>query len=239
MTNYPITSMKLPWLEQSGTDDRPHWGAPLILQEFLRGVSQFDDDPRVDEDVARDILTNTGFWCAAVRRQDSTPELAELALTPDSLRRHQSDNAFYRDHSPYISVTAGTYIERRWQRYNQEVFAFDTALNFAVNIAGTDGWIFYGYVICLGYSANGHAEFAEELRDVHQHARWCRYRAEGEFAAPVRIPPRRLSKAEHYSSAEVIAAVYEDRQPNPDATLANTKFMPPEKLLRARGMVSR
>jgi hypothetical protein len=233
--------MKPPRLEQSGTDDRPQWGEPLILQEFLRGVSQFADDPSVDEDVARDILTNTGFWCAVVRRQVSTSEAAELALTPDSLRRHQSDNTFYRDHSPYISVTAGTYVElgQRSQRYNQEVFAFDTALNFAVNIAGTDGWIFYGYVICLGYSANGHAEFAEELRDVHQHPRWCRYRAEGEFAAPVRIPPRRLSKAERYPAAEVIAAVHQNRQPNPEATLTNMNFMPPEKLLRARGVVSR
>lgn len=203
----------------------------MFLQEFVRGMREVSRR-QVDE------IFEHGMLCQALRQDpDLSPWEAEGRLSSDSLDQHRHHYSSFGSYSPYISTTAGTYRERgSFERYNQSLFAFDTALQFAVLNEGTDGWIFFGYHMILGRPAGSHAEFAEEVRDVHQHPQWSRFRGEGEIAAAVRIPPRRIEKAIFYRYSEVKEALGEGRTPEGEEHRCK-KFVSPETLLAARGVI--
>ncbi len=136
-------------------------------------------------------------------------------------------------------MTAGTYEERNKQ--NHAAFAIDTALAFATRGHQTSGWLFYGYVFLLGRPAGMHGEFGEEVRDVHQHPEWSRFRAEGEVAIPLRVPPRRLQRAELYTPRDIMSAV-QNRvwPPDPSDIVDNEaagRYRPPEEIMAGRGMI--
>ena len=204
----------------------------MFLQWFVRGMRGLGPDE------VRYIL-DTGMQCQALRNDPGRPQWElEGELTDENLDRHRHDHDRYGNDSPYVSTTAGTYREGgRFRRHNESLFAFDTALSFAVITSRSNGWIFYGYHFLLGRPAGRHAEFAEEVRDLHQHPVWSRYRGEGEIAAAIRIPPRRLQRAEFYSFANVDEAIRQKAPIEPDDVVPNPGFVEPRELLAPRGVV--
>ncbi|MDT0166052.1 hypothetical protein Q9R32_10825 [Actinotalea sp. AC32] len=210
----------------------------MIVQSVIRGVGDLRRDA-VRDDVA-EIMTRTGLVCAALRTgRVASPGDAEDLLGPTALDDHRHRHHLMADESPYISMTAGTYVERH--RRNRAAYAFDTALAFATHGHQRPGWVFYGYVFLLGRAAGLHAEFGEEVRDVHQHPAWSRFRAEGEVAVPVRVPPRRLQRAELYTPDDVRdalrAGVWPPDPSDVEDNEASGRYCPPEDLLGARGVV--
>ncbi len=206
----------------------------MLIQEVVRGVG------RLAYADALAVVRETGLVCAALRNGVvATSDAAEGLLSPEALERHRHDHPTFHSQSPYISATAGTYLEgSRWSRASRARFAFDTALDFAVLGPRRDGWIFYGYVFLLGRAAGRHAEFAEEVRDLHQHPAWSPYRGEGEIAVAVRIPPRRLRLAEFYDYDSVVRSIRNGRHPEPDDVIDNVAlFEAPELLANARGVI--
>ncbi len=118
------------------------------------------------------------------------------------------------------------------------MFALDTALNFAVVIPRADGWLFYGYTFVLGRPAQNHAEFSDEVRDTLQFPRWSKYRSQGEVVVAIRIPPRRLARAERYQFDDVMKARENGEQPTPVEVLENEAvYRSPDTILSARGTV--
>lgn len=212
----------------------------MFLQEFVRGMRNLSAGQ------VQQIL-DEGLVCQALRQVNPPPPWRlETELTDANLDRHRHDHVTYGAQSPYISTTAGTVREfvqthRRGgvTGYTQTLFAFDTALAFAVLCARSDGWLFYGYHFMLGRPAGRHAEFAEEVRDLHQHPQWSRYRGEGEIAAAIRIPPRRIQRAELYRYDEVMEAFANEEPiaPRDDDVLLNPAYQPPEQLLAPRGVI--
>lgn len=210
----------------------------MIVQSVIRGISGLRRDPADDE--VGQIMNHSGLLCAAVRTgRAPTPDDAEELLGPAALDAHRHRHEDVVDDSPYISMSAGTYVER--DRHNHAAFAFDTALSFATRGHQVPGWVFYGYVFLLGRPAGMHAEFGEEVRDVHQHPAWSRFRAEGEVAVPIRVPPRRLQRAELYTPEDVEAAVQAGIWPPVPSDVVDNeaagRFHRPEDLLAARGAV--
>lgn len=210
----------------------------MIVQNVIRGISGLVREPGNDQVEA--IMRRDGLLCAALRHgYAATAGGAEDLLGPRALDAHRHRHTHVKDASPYVSMTAGTYVERG--AHNHAASAFLTAVLFATDGLQQPGWLFYGYVFLLGRSAGGHAEFGEEVRDVHQHPAWSRFRAEGEIAVPVRVPPRRLLRAERYAPGDVLAAArLRTWPPDPDDVVDNETagvYLPPEQLLGARGVV--
>ncbi|MGH8835606.1 MAG: hypothetical protein ACRDWG_11535 [Actinomycetes bacterium] len=174
----------------------------MLLQEFVRGMRGLSP-------TEVDAILADGMLCQALLNPPVlSPWEAEEQLSDVNLDRHRHDHAAYGASSPYISTSAGTYREGDLTtKFNQPMFALETALQFAVLLHRTDGWVFYGYHFILGRPAGRHAEFAEEVRDLHQHPQWSQFRGEGEIAAAVRIPSRRLRQAELYTYAHVTQAI--------------------------------
>ncbi|NTW41903.1 MAG: hypothetical protein HGA44_18815 [Cellulomonadaceae bacterium] len=210
----------------------------MIVQNVIRGIGGLVRVPGNDEVEA--IMRRDGLLCAALRHGHvATANDAENLLGPLSLDAHRHRHVQFAAASPYVSMTAGTYVERG--AHNHAASAFLTAVLFATDGLRQPGWLFYGYVFLLGRSAGGHAEFAEEVRDVHQHPAWSRFRAEGEVAVPVRVPPRRLLRAERYVPGDVLTAARSGSwPPAPDDVVDNEAagvYLPPEDLLSARAVV--
>jgi hypothetical protein len=204
----------------------------VLLQEFVRGMRSLSE-PEVT------AILSKGMSAPLLWRDPSLSAWdAEALLTDANLDRHRHDHEDFGARSPYISTSAGTYQERGiLQKYNQPLFALETAVHFAVVMGRTDGWVFYGYHFILGRPAGRHAEFSEELRDVHQHPQWSRYRGEGEMAAALRIPARRLQKAEYYSYTSIFETI-ESRGPlKPDRVVDNAEYQPPETVLSVRRVI--
>ncbi|WP_149204611.1 hypothetical protein [Actinotalea subterranea] len=210
----------------------------MLVQNVIRGIGGLVREP--DNDEVEAIMRRDGLVCAALRHGfAATAGDAENLLGSRALDAHRHRHTRVADASPYVSMTAGTYVERG--AHNHAASAFLTALLFATNGLERPGWLFYGYVFLLGHSAGGHAEFAEEVRDVHQHPAWSRFRAEGEIAVPVRLPPRRLLRAERYAPEDVLAAARSGSwPPAPDDVVDNRAtgvYLPPERLISARAVV--
>jgi hypothetical protein len=185
-----------------------------------------------------EIMAN-GMLCQAMRHDSSmTVWDAEAILSDENLDRHRHDHEAFGDSSPYISTSGGTYLEGSVKKpFNKAQFAFDTALAFAVLTEQKDGWIFYGYHLILGRPAGRHAEFSEEVRDFHQHPQWSEYRDEGEIAAAVRIPPRRIRRAEFYRYDSVMEAIKSKSLFTYDDYVDNKTFLEPETVLSARAVI--
>lgn len=208
----------------------------MLLQHVVRGVGG------IARKQAETVMHTSGLLCSAIRNGHAADvESAERLLSPENLDRHRHDHPRFADESPYISTSAGTYAEgNRLTRATRSFYAFDTALEFAVLGPRTHGWIFYGYVFLLGRASGQHAEFAEEVRDLHQHPAWSRYRSEGEIAVAVRIPPRRLRRAELYTLQSVVDAIGRGTRPSPDDVIDNETdgiYQAPELLTSAREVI--
>lgn len=209
----------------------------MIVQKVVRGVSGLRRDPGNDE--VAEIMSRFGLLCAAARTGRANLGEAEDLLGLTALDDHRHRHELVRYTSPYISMTAGTYEERNKQ--NHAAFAVDTALAFATQGYQASGWIFYGYVFLLGKPAGRHAEFGEEVRDVHQHPAWSRFRGEGEVAVPIRVPPRRLQRAELYTPGDILNAVQNGVWPPAPSDVVDNeaagRYSPPEDIVAARGVV--
>jgi hypothetical protein len=204
----------------------------VLLQEFVRGMRGL-----IRREV--EVILAEGMVCQALWNDKSLSLWeAEALLSDANLDRHRHDHKSFAALSPYISTSAGTYREGdATTRYNQPLFALETALLFAVLAEQSDGWVFYGYHFILGRPSGRHAEFAEEVRDLHQHPQWSAFRDEGEIAAALRIPSRRLRKAELYTYADVVQATSSGGPLVAADVVDNTAYEPPETVLSARGVI--
>lgn len=182
----------------------------MIFQRFLRGMQ---DLGALDENWARDVLTRTGLRSAWLRkREPCDPAAWNGIVDDDALVWHTSrfeetghrlcgTEAFF-EHSPFISLSAGTVEPRHDEERNATFPAWYTALVFATDHGTVPGWVFYGYVSLLGRPAVPLLEFSEEVRDLHQHDFYNKYHPEGEIVAKLFIPPVRLERAARIEPAD-------------------------------------
>ena len=107
----------------------------MFLQEFVRGIGGLSR-PEVES-----ILQTAGLSCAALRTGHAASiDEAENLLGQVTLNNHRHNHATVGPESPYISVSAGTFLEGdSVSQVNEARYAFDTALEFAVVMPSTDG----------------------------------------------------------------------------------------------------
>jgi hypothetical protein len=128
----------------------------MIIQEVLKGISGIEEDD-VDAIFAHGILCN---WWRNVGRLPAAK--VPLHLTERNLYWHQSryedpdplwGNMKFKEHTPFISTTAGSVERDAFNETNTLYPAWWQALRFATNFWTTDGWVFYCYAWILGRRA--------------------------------------------------------------------------------------
>jgi hypothetical protein len=204
----------------------------MFFQHILKGI------PKLSPEQVNEIFSKTGLRCNWWRGAGTIDsEQIKEKLSDDNLYWHLErydevpqggDREFWKD-TPFISTTAGTAVEDFAARKIYVCDAFWEAAMFATERFGCDGWIFYGYVYVLGKPAVELQEFAEEIRNVHQYARFMRHRREGEFTAKIEIPSVRLRCAEFYRGADVGAQFSRGQRPKPLEVIVNDAYCPPER----------
>jgi len=213
----------------------------VFLQRFLKGITGLS----VTE--ADAILTETGIqsqWLTA--RGMPVGKDIQRRLTWRNLDWHLNHyddpdplekNDPFRDHTPFISTTAGTIERDIAARANFTLSAFRTALEFATRQYTMTGWIFYGYLYVIGKQSIPLEPFAEEVRDLHIYTGWLPYQHEGEITAKLRIPAVNLEKCEQWDGPGVLADLAAGVNPAPNTTIVNPEFSAPEQYTNLRGML--
>jgi hypothetical protein len=202
----------------------------MIIQEVLKGIGGIDEDD-VDSIFASGIICN--WW----RKVGSLPAVeVPLRLTKRNLYWHQNryedpdplrGNAEFREHTPFISTTAGSVERDAFDQTNTLYPAWWEALRFATNFWTTDGWIFYCYVWILGRKAIGHQAFAEELRELHVYSDFSLFQLEGEITAKIQIPTAQIQKAQEWRLSDIQIALNNGNLPTPFQTKINDRFSDP------------
>jgi hypothetical protein len=212
----------------------------MFFQHILKGI------PNIESEQVEHILSKTGLRCNWWRRVGSiNGEQIKAKLNSHNLYLHLEhyqevppggDRPFFED-TPFISTTAGTAVEdvAAGRLYVHD--AFWEAANFATERFDSDGWIFYGYVYVLEKPSIELQEFAEEVRNFHQYARFLRYRREGEITAKIEIPSVRLQCAEFYRGHELGEQLMRGQRPEPVEVLRNDAYCPPERYANVLGQM--
>lgn len=210
----------------------------MFFQHVLKGI------PKIEREVVERILLKDGLRCNWWRRVRSiTGEQIKAKLNSDNLYLHLERyqdvppggvRRFFED-TPFISTTAGTAEEDAAAGKLYVHDAFWEAANFATERFDSDGWIFYGYVYVLEQPCIELQEFAEEVRNFHQYARFLRYRREGEITAKIEIPSVRLRRAEFYRGRELYEQLVRVQRPKPVEVLENDAYCPPERYANVVG----
>jgi hypothetical protein len=144
--------------------------------------------------------------------------------------------------SPFISTTAGT-SEQSTRLREQRAYsfsAFDTASWFATEDYTTTGWVFFGYVFTIGRPSVEHAEFAEEVRDLHSYPAGYLFHDEGEIVAKMCIPPIRLERCERYKGPELRQALESKTMPilsEEDIIRNNRNYADPMRYINLRNVL--
>jgi hypothetical protein len=190
----------------------------MFFQKILKGISGLTPDQ------ATEILTVTGIESNWIRTRGnaSQQQIAER-LTREELQWHltrydETDTRTgkpFGGTSPFISTTSGTSEQSSIADEERAyVFsAFDCAAWFATLDYSQSGWIFYGYVFTIGRPSVKHAEFAEEVRDLHSYPSGYRFHREGELVAKLVVPPSRLERCEFYRGPELRRALEAGKRP--------------------------
>ena len=199
----------------------------MIIQQVLKGIGGIDEDD-VEAIFAHGILCN--WW----RNVAQLPAVAvPLRLTERNLYWHQNryedpdpmwGNLEFREHTPFISTTAGSVERDAFNRTNTLYPAWWEALRFATNCWTTDGWIFYCYAWILEKEAFEHQAFSEELRELHIYTDFSLYQLEGEITAKIQIPTTQIEKAEEWRLSDILTAVSNGNLPTPAQTKFNDGF---------------
>jgi hypothetical protein len=217
-------------------------GGPMFFQHVLKGIAG------LSREQAEDILTVTGLQCNWARSEglagpgDVADRLNLDELTWHLTRYDEIDTRTgvpFGTKSPFISTTAGT-AEQSSVRQEQRAYvfsAFDTASWFATEDYTTAGWIFFGYVFTIGRPSVEHAEFAEEIRDLHTYPGGYVYHHEGELVAKIVIPPVRLERCELYTGPALSRALQGAANVKPDDVIRNKRYADPMRYVNVRGLL--
>ncbi len=217
----------------------------MFFQKILKGISGLTPDQ------AAEVLTVTGIESNWIRTRGS-PGQQKVAerITHEELHWHltrydetdvRTGEPFGRT-SPFISTTGGT--SEQGSMAGEErayVFsAFDLAAWFATVEYTQSGWIFYGYVFTIGRPSVEHAEFAEEVRDLHSYPSGYRFHHEGELVAKLVIPPSRLERCEFYRGPELRRALEAGERPiltDEDITWNRSNYVDPMRYVNIRDVL--
>lgn len=209
----------------------------MIIQEVLKGISGINDT-----DVNR--MFATGILCNWWRKAGQIPAgEIPIRLSERNLQWHQNryedpdpleSNEEFKEHTPFISTTAGSVVRDAFNSVNHLQPAWWQALLFATDFWKTDGWVFYCSAWILGRNAIGHQAFAEELRELHVYSNFSPFQPEGEITAKIQIPMAQIQRAEEWKLADVQAALALGNLPMPTRTLVNPRFIDPANYSNVR-----
>ena len=173
----------------------------MIIQQALKGISG------ISPHQARAML-RTGIICNWWRNENPLPEdRIPERLNARNLQWHQNcyedpdpqdANEPFCEHTPFISVTAGTIEREGMRRRNVLHSATQVALEFATGGWRCDGCVFCCYVFVLGRNSVSHRAFAEELRELNVFTGFSPFQPEGEITAKISIPPTQIRGFEFY-----------------------------------------
>lgn len=169
-----------------------------------------------------------------------------LLLNENALFNHQNRYHQVGQESPYISTSAGTYVEEQDpgdadRGYWRARFALDTAIIFATLLSERDGRLGLPRLPpaprASGRCARGVRGGA--ARPAPASRAWSTFRAEGEVAGAVRIPSRRLRRADLYRYADVVWAVERGLRAEPilGESIPGPAFVDPSSVLGVRAVI--
>jgi hypothetical protein len=213
----------------------------MFLQRFLKGIADvsYADASAIltQSGIQSQWLNNDGLQAGKDIQRRMTWRNLDWHLNhyddPDPLERKRP----FKEHTPFISTTAGTIERNIAARENFTLSAFRTALEFATRQYTTTGWIFHGYLYVIGKQSIPLEPFAEEVRDVHVYTGWLQYQHEGEITAKLRIPAVNLEKCEEWDGRDVLAQLGKGDDPVAKTTIVNPDFSAPELYTNLRGLI--
>jgi hypothetical protein len=212
----------------------------MIIQRALKGIS------RIGPADAEGILSG-GIICNWWRKVNLLPnEEIPSRLTDRNLDWHQNRYAdpdpleggepFYQ-HTPFLSLTAGT-VERDVVRNRNIVhFAWEIALHFATDQWRADGCIFHCYVFILGRKSVAHRAFSEELRELNVYSSFSPFQPEGEITSKILVPPTQIERCDFYSITQVTADILNGVLPTPTTTISNPLYQRPDDISNLRELL--
>jgi hypothetical protein len=219
-----------PWLAE----------AAVNFQRVLKGLpAESPAGHGLTDDRAQAVVDGLGilsnWWLNAPDGQISPRDVGDK-LTHEALVSHLSDYDRVGAHTAFISTTAGT-VEVHPELGTYCPYPPDfTALSFATREFTEPGYLAHAYLFVLGRQAVELAEFAEEVRDVHQYSEQYPWHHEGEIVAKVHIPAQRIEKIERYSCDGLEEALRRRRIPIPAETFtAPSVYCEPTRYLNLRG----
>lgn len=220
----------------------------MIIQRVIKGIPDLADRD-VDRILKSGIICN--WWRLNVKNGGTRilhAHEVQDRLNEDHLSWHQNqyedphpsyNNEPFKDHTPFISTTAGTVEQDTAMNTHHYFVAWYEALRFATNFWQTDGWLFHAYVFVLGKKSIELRQFAEELRELNIYTRFSPFHPEGEITAKIIIPTTQIEKAEFYRIKDVDQALANGKRPSPSARdiRTNSSYQPPEKYVNLRGLI--
>ena len=199
----------------------------MIIQQVLKGISGINEGD-VDAIFASGIICNWWRNIGLLPAAEVPPRLTERNLYWHQNRYEEPDplwgNIEFKEHTPFISTTAGSVERDAFNRTNTLYPAWWEALRFATNFWTTDGWIFYCYAWIFGKKTFEHRAFSEELRELHIYSDFSLYQLEGEITAKIQIPTAQIEKAEQWRLSDILTAVSNGNLPTPVQTKFNDDF---------------
>lgn len=208
----------------------------MIVQWCVKGLNLPNDR------TARQILDNRGglacnWWrntgsiTPTGRRDQLTVAKLDLHINHfDSTDPHTGDP--FKEHTPFISLSAGTVSRNSAVQTNSVHRARRTALWFGTDFGQSpEAYLYLCWVILAPRQAVGIEGVAEEVRDLNTYRRYSAFQTEGEITAKVIVPDNQIMACEKWmldSSMRSLKLswVY----PNP-------RFTPPEQLSNVRELI--
>ena len=193
-------------------------------------------------------MFRNGIICNWWRKENPLPEdRIPERLSTRNLHWHQNcygdpdpqvGNESFCEHTPFISLTAGTIEREEIRRRNILRSATQVALEFATDGWRRDGYVFYCYVFVLGRNSVPHRAFAEELRELNVFTGFSPFQPEGEIAAKISVPPTQIQKFEFYEIDRIDSDLARGELPVPSRTEWNCRYEEPMDIANIRSYLT-
>lgn len=208
----------------------------MKFQHVLKGIAGITDS-EADQVLRDGIVCNWWRQVGTITPQEVSAQLTERNLLWHLSRYKEVDPDTGRpfgELSPFISTSAGTVERDTINKTNLVRSGLLTAIKFATRWFQQEGYVFYGYLFCLGCKSIELQEFAEETRDLHVYRDYQKYHEQGEVVAKIHIPSVRLEKYEKYDGPSVRAQLKAKRLPMPVKRVPNPSYLSPEPFSNIR-----